>query len=82
MPRPGYADTGVCRHGPDPQRPDDHAASAPGEQTADLEMFKLACEHFRQDIAAHWSQAAIFAVIQGAFISLLRRRGRAAGEGD
>lgn len=35
-----------------------------------LELLKIAAEHFRQDIAAHWTQASFFAVIQAAFISV------------
>ena len=37
---------------------------------ADLEVYKLAAEHFRQDIAAHWTQASFSSVIQAAFISI------------
>jgi hypothetical protein len=37
---------------------------------ADLEVFRLACEHFRQDISSHWTQASFFSLIQAAFISV------------
>ena len=40
------------------------------ELTADLEVLKMASEHFRQDISSHWAQASFFAVIQAAFISV------------
>lgn len=60
-----------CGHPPGPPGPQGPSgqSAAVSVQSADLELFRLACEHFRQDIAAHWSQAGIFAVIQAAFIS-------------
>ncbi|MGC5225458.1 hypothetical protein ACPW96_23075 [Micromonospora sp. DT81.3] len=41
------------------------------EKTAvKLEVFLQACEHFRHDISAQWTQAGLIAVIQAALLSL------------
>jgi hypothetical protein len=55
----------------DSRRNDAEQEGAAGSDTAvDLELLKMASEHFRQDIASHWAQASFFAVIQAAFISV------------
>lgn len=60
-----------CQHcQPEAASPDAGVQNPPAPpETTDLEVFKLACAHFRGDIAAHWTQASFFALIQAAFIS-------------
>lgn len=48
---------------------DGHGHGRAGSLDAEIETFKLACEHFRHDISSFWTQSNFFFLVQGALIS-------------
>jgi hypothetical protein len=69
---PDSAEQGGCTCGDKSRAPDAGLEDGAGttQAAADLEVFRIATEHFRHDIEAHWTQASFFALIQAALISV------------